>query len=108
MTKEEILKTILDVHNPKLAEGPQQMVAQIWEDGEFTLQKCGELLWRRNLHMIAAGYAHPELKPFLLLGLPIKWNPHAFAFVPYEKADALSKLVNNWKPEDEVIANATH
>ena len=31
------------------------MVYQVWEDGEITLQKGGELLWQRNLHCIAMG-----------------------------------------------------
>lgn len=33
-----------------LADGPDNMVHQVWEDGEITLQKCGDLLWCRSLH----------------------------------------------------------
>lgn len=31
------------------------MVYQVWNDGEITLQKAGDLLWRRSLHCIHPG-----------------------------------------------------
>ncbi len=42
------------------------MVYQVWEDGEITLQKAGDLLWCRNLHCIVPGTSKsvlPSLMP---------------------------------------------
>lgn len=35
--------------NPEL-EKQAGMLAQLWDDGEVTLQKSGDLLWQRTLH----------------------------------------------------------
>jgi hypothetical protein len=46
---------LIKLHSkPELAE-VEDMVYQVWEDGEITLQKSGSLLWKRGLHMIEAG-----------------------------------------------------
>lgn len=49
-----LLELLLKSHNPELA-AKSGMVYQIWQDGEITLQKSGELLWKRNLHCLWPG-----------------------------------------------------
>lgn len=54
MNKQELRDLILSHHQPELAEETGH-VRQIWEDGEITMQKSGELLWQRNLHCMLPG-----------------------------------------------------
>ena len=49
VTREEIESLAKEVDRPELAAEPG-MVHQVWQDGEVTLQKSGELLWQRTLH----------------------------------------------------------
>ncbi len=54
---ENRLQELINEHSDDgQAESPHTMVWQVWQDGEVTLQKCGELLWQRNLHMIYPGF----------------------------------------------------
>lgn len=39
--------------NPALAKESGH-VYQLWQDGEITLQKSGDLLWQRNLHTMVS------------------------------------------------------
>lgn len=49
------LEELIQHHSkPELAK-LHGMVYQVWEDGEITLQKSGDLLWHRSLHCIAPG-----------------------------------------------------
>jgi hypothetical protein len=50
---EELTKMIEHASNPSLRSS-KSMVYELWEDGEVTLTKCGDLLRRRTLHMIGA------------------------------------------------------
>lgn len=47
-------------HKPELSTKENEMVYQVWDDGEITLQKCGSLLWERTLHLIAPGFEKQE------------------------------------------------
>lgn len=49
MTKEEIEELVRELDDPELTKIPGH-VAMIWQDGEYTSQKAGELLWQRTLH----------------------------------------------------------
>jgi len=61
------------------------MVYQIWDDGEITLQKCGDLLWQRTLHCM-----RPQLcKTFTELNFPNKSGSHSYAFVSREDAESI-------------------
>lgn len=73
------IKTLLDKNCTKGDEASQKpgMIYQIWEDGEVTLQKCGELLWRRNLHMIEFGLKNVNIGELL----PHSSGEHKFAFL---------------------------
>jgi hypothetical protein len=93
-TKEQILAVLAKVHKPELAKQPG-MVWQVWQDGEITLQKSGELLWRRNLHMMT-----PGLK---IRCVPADWMPsyqegdvNTYAFVSSEEdAMIVRNMINN-------------
>lgn len=59
-------------------------VLQVWEDGEITSQKCGDLLWHRNLHCME--YGHRE-KRIPLSSFPHTYGKdHAYVFVDSMKA----------------------
>jgi hypothetical protein len=75
------------LHN--LEHAKEHMVWQIWEDGEITLQKGGDLLWRRGLHLITPGLSTPNT-----LDLPMKHNGHSYVFVgSKEEADLIRNLI---------------
>ena len=56
MTSVELQSLITQHSKPELAQRVGH-VYQVWQDGEVTLQKSGDLLWRRNLHMIWPGFS---------------------------------------------------
>ena len=81
-------------HNQDLEKRPG-MVYQIWEDGEITLQKSGNLLWRRSLHSIIPG------KPGVNIPMPVKTEKHSYACVASSDiAEALRTLMGPKDPMD--------
>jgi hypothetical protein len=64
---EDVIKAVCALHCPEAVK--QGMVYEVWEDGEVTLTKGGELYGMRNLHMIQAGNPGKTLPPD---ALPIK------------------------------------
>ncbi len=84
-TDEGILKVIGLHHNPDEWHKSGH-VYQIWEDGEITLQKCGEWFNQRNLHCISGGGSR-------IVPMPIKAGNHSYAFMPsMEIADAVQAM----------------
>lgn len=77
MTKEEIEALAQSVDNPELAK-QHGMVTQVWEDGELTSQKSGDLLWQRTLHMFERGVQGAAT---LSLTFPHRSGGHSFAWV---------------------------
>jgi len=71
MTVEELVTA----NHDQALEQKDGHVCQIWEDGEITLQKSGDLLWQRNLHSIIPG------KTGLNIPMPIKIENHSYACV---------------------------
>ena len=65
-------------------------VYQIWEDGEITSQKSGDLLWHRTLHPIRDGIRGVEIP------MPEKFNPlHSYAMVKgWDQAWELRLLID--------------
>lgn len=65
-------------------------VVQVWQDGEITFQKCGDLLWQRNLHQIA-----PPLRHYVAgLKFPREHYGNSYAFVgSEEEARRIRELV---------------
>ena len=52
-------KLAQELDNIKYAESETEThVVQVWQDGEITFQKCGHLLWQRNLHQISPPLRH--------------------------------------------------
>lgn len=51
------LQALISKHSDDKLSEMVGHVYQVWQDGEITLQKCGELLWQRNLHMIVPGHS---------------------------------------------------
>ena len=58
---DERLVTFLKFHKPEHKADP--MVYEVWEDGEITLTKGGELYGQRNLHCIWPGDMTKSIPP---------------------------------------------
>lgn len=83
MTIIELKAFIASKHKPELALLPG-MVKQVWEDGEITCQKSGDLLWQRTLHSFQPGIRIEGLQwPVDLC--PVKDSEtHSYAFIADE------------------------
>lgn len=80
ITLDELKMFIASKHNPELATKPG-MVWQVWEDGELTLQKSGDLLWQRSLHSIQSGI----VSNIPTSVMPIQESKHGYAFIENEE-----------------------
>jgi hypothetical protein len=93
--KEEIGKKIKEHSNPELAK-EHGMVHMIWNDGEISCQKSGELLWQRNMHCFNNGYTLKDM-PYNCYPpekMPHKYNEKTgYAFVTNEHADEIRLLM---------------
>lgn len=84
MSIEDVKNAIAAVHRAEAQTG--HMVYQVWEDGEVTLQKGGDLLWKRSLHTILPGLdMKVEASVF-----PCQIDSHGYAFV--EDLDAAKSV----------------
>ena len=81
-TIEGLKQLIASKHKPELAAKPG-MVYQIWEEGEITLQKSGDLLWRRNLHMIEPGITTVFTKNIM----PVQMERNGYAFIESKEVE---------------------
>lgn len=72
MNYADILRAVLSLHNPHNCNDP--MVYQVWEDGEITLTKGGDIFGQRNLHMQQYGHPHISLE---FHALPYKTEKHS-------------------------------
>lgn len=72
------------------------MVYSVWEDGEITLEKGGELFGQRNMHVVRMG-VNELAWPLKLFPQPSVGGEHARIYCKSE-ADALafSKLILGW------------
>lgn len=86
-TFKQLKASIERAHNLELAK--DDMVYQVWNDGEITLQKGGDLLWSRTVHMVK------DSLPFgLTVEMPIKYKKEtSYAFVTREDADHIRALM---------------
>lgn len=87
MSKETFLAQAFTAHVPDLDKKPG-MVCQLWEDGEVTLQKCGELMHRRGLHMIQSG----KSVSVPVEAMPVQMYGHGCVFVEdYNHAEEIAR-----------------
>jgi len=73
--------------NPELSE-QIGMVSMIWDDGEITMQKSGDLLWQRTLHC-----RKPAIKVIEDIEWPDHHGKHGFAFVSRENAEEIREEI---------------
>ena len=69
---------LLALHDPNL-EKQDGGVVQIWQDGEITYQKSGDLLWQRSLHC----FAMPPGDETIFPNLPMKLSGTNNSYVNY-------------------------
>lgn len=77
MELQEVIDAVNALNDPSAKN--QDMVYQVWEDGEITLQKGGDLLWQRTLHCIASG-----TRPLPVDALVNKYGSHSFIWCTNE------------------------
>jgi len=97
MTLLELRDFILDRNDDELAKSDGH-VCQVWEDGEISLQKSGDLLWRRNLHTMKLGF----VQSVPLDAFPFVSGNHAYAFVTKDGADEIRAKIAEVIGTDEV------
>ena len=91
MTKVDLISLIAELHNPELAM-QEGHVTQIWNDGEITTQKGGDLLWVRSLHIMEVGLLPPRLEG---TDMPLLYNGFGHAFVTPDDADLIRTHMAN-------------
>lgn len=92
MNTQEIKDKLLTFHKPDAWK--QSMVYSVWEDGEITLEKGGELFGARNLHCIQPGL--PERIPLDLFPKTPDDVNHARIYVDTKKeADLARAFIEN-------------
>ena len=69
----------------------QDMVYEVWEDGEITLTKGGDLYGQRNLHMIDFGNPAKSLGADVLFYKSV--NHSSIAVMTYEQAQQAQALI---------------
>jgi hypothetical protein len=97
----DIMDLIAKHSKPHLAAEPG-MVKQVWEDGEVTLQKSGDLLWQRSLHMIEAGFSTKldiDLFPHKTS------NGHGYIFTDDEGAAAIRAAIRDIEARLKALNN---
>lgn len=93
---EDFVELTRNLHQPELAKRPGH-VYQIWEDGEITSQKGGDLLWERTLHSLVSGIFG------LSLPMPVQFHSHSFAFVSATSAVRIARsIVNLCRCDDSI------
>ena len=104
---EDLIEFIRGCHNPTLAR-KSGYVTQIWEDGEITSQKSGELLWMRGLHSLLGGI------PNLRLPMPVSFRDgsHFYAYVSDEDAVSIARaivsIVKRYNGTEAIAVDLSH
>ena len=90
MTINAFVAAVTAAHVPGLELEPG-MVCQLWEDGEVTLTKGGELFGYRKLHMLN----HPHTTACEPNDMPVKRGGHGYALIrTAEEARAIACLLD--------------
>lgn len=80
MDRSTLQKMLVEHHDPELLKD-MGGVLQVWEDGEVTHQKAGDLLHMRGLHQFRAPRFDLRNNP---LTLPLSMYDHHCVCLPYE------------------------
>lgn len=90
MNAAQQLQIALGIHSKDELAKQDGMVYQVWQDGEITLQKSGDLLWQRNLHCIEMGINGFEVKG---VEWPHTTNGNKFIFTDEAGAKAVRAII---------------
>lgn len=74
----EIQEMVDAASNDELAK-EEGHVYQLWQDGEITSQKAGELLWQRSLHQAESGLEGVRI-PGLVFPHKKQWGDNSYLF----------------------------
>ncbi len=108
MNIEEIESLAKSLNDESLSKKPG-MVAMVWQDGEVTLQKSGELLWQRSLHMSECAIFEAAA---LKMTFPNIHGSNSFAWVSTENAirirDEIRILLGRTNDDTDKALRAQH
>ena len=76
------------VRSDKYARG--QHIQMVFEDGEISSTKAGDLLWQRTLHLFEFGVPEKAIPVELF---PHKMDTHGYVFCDWDKAKELRALI---------------
>lgn len=107
MNKDTLQALILENSHDELSK-VHGHVYQVWEDGEITLQKSGDLLWQRGLHSIRPGDMNSSVEISLF---PHTTSGHGYIFTDEKGArivqNAIFELSKTTKSQ-EFLAHEAH
>ena len=85
------LNKFLSMHDTKAVD--DHMVYEVWEDGEITLTKGGDLYRMRGLHLIKGGDVSKALPSE---SMPVRYGEHGcIQVMTSEEANEASNLILN-------------
>ena len=88
MKTHEIIATLLAMHKPECQA--DSMVYEVWNDGEITLTKGGELYGQRTLHQMAMPLRTKHLP---VNALHPRYNNSRIMVATHEEAQAARALI---------------
>ena len=85
------LNKFLSMHDALAVDG--DMVYEVWEDGEITITKGGDLYCQRSLHLLKAGDVSKALPSE---SMPVRYVEHGcIQVMTFIEADQASDLILN-------------
>lgn len=103
--KKPIADLIKALHQPDGWKSP--MVYSVWEDGEITLEKGGEIFGKRNLHQIYPPLADNAGVPKSFM--PIRDGLYSRAYVANEQAAlTIRNAIAEWHAAHDASQDTTY
>jgi len=91
MNIETIISAMKKAHNPELVT--ESHVQELWQDGELTITKAGELFRARTLHMIKPPVLHRTHAKMVAVGLGVKSVENVSVYVSDHAANEIRLMM---------------
>lgn len=88
MTLDELKTLIHAVHKPELIK-ERSHVFEMWEDGEITLTKAGDLYHQRTIHQMLPPLISTEMAEKVKPLMPLQHGKHASVVLEEEDLESL-------------------
>ena len=91
MNYQDKIAKLMELHQPEAINDP--MVYEVWEDGEITLTKGGDLYGQRTLHTIEYGVPHRAIPLDEFPGKCLKYRHARIIVKSHDEAQAARNLI---------------